>query len=93
MGDMVFQRIMILLRVYAKAPLPEQRTAALDELMYIEKEILPSGSGIDSGTKIDLMNYDLNGHSYFRLRVSFHHMNDVGMYTRWTNHVIIVIIS
>ena len=57
---------------------------------YLAKNFLPSGSGVDCGTKID---WDLSlrtGGERIVLTASFHHMNDAGMYDGWTSHVITV---
>lgn len=48
---------------------------------------LPSGSGIDSGTTIDV---DASTTDRIVLRCSFHHMNDGGIYDGWTEHRIVV---
>jgi hypothetical protein len=50
-------------------------------LHYIEKSLLPSGSGIDCGTKIDRHGLKT---STFRLFVEFHHMDENGSYDGWT---------
>jgi hypothetical protein len=58
-------------------------TDYIDSLM----EQMPSGSGFDSGTKINL------GASHAEKLVfttSFHHMNDCGMYDGWTDHTVTV---
>lgn len=57
------------------------------ELERIAKELLPSGSGIDCGTKIDI---DASSRDKIVLHTSFHHMNDNGMYDGWTEHDIII---
>ncbi len=49
---------------------------------------LPSGSGLDLGPRLDLDRSTPN-----RLVIShcdYHHMNDHGMYVRWTEHQVIV---
>lgn len=46
---------------------------------------LPSGSGIDCGTKILL---EESTSEKIVLLVEFHHMNDCGMYDGWTSHKI-----
>jgi hypothetical protein len=56
------------------------------ELKVLQDE-LPSGSGIDSGTSIDLA---LSDDDEIRLDTSFHHMNDGGMYDGWTSHTVVV---
>ena len=48
---------------------------------------LPSGSGIDNGTKID---FDKSSEDKIVLEVGFHHMNDHGYYIGWTHHVLTV---
>jgi hypothetical protein len=62
----------------------EQRWAA--KLADIERNYLPSGAGIDSGTTI---RDDIRADRIV-LETSFHHMNDDGMYDGWTDHVIVV---
>lgn len=61
----------------------EQRKREIDRLV----DLLPSGSGVDNGTSIDL---DRSKPDRIVLTCSFHHMNDVGMYDGWTDHEIIV---
>ena len=48
---------------------------------------MPSGSGIDCGTKIDL---DASTADKLVFDVAYHHMNDGGMYDGWTEHMVIV---
>ena len=50
-------------------------------------DVLPSGSGFDSGSKIDL-----NDSKPDRLIIhtSFHHMDEYGGYDGWTDHSIVV---
>lgn len=50
-------------------------------------EFLPSGSGIDNGTKIDL---DASTPEKLVFTFGFHHMNDAGMYDGWTEHILTV---
>jgi len=45
--------------------------------------LLPSGSGIDSGTTVKAVSADR-----LLLACSYHHMNDVGYYDGWTEHII-----
>lgn len=52
-------------------------------------DILPRGSGIDCGTKFDWVNSKLKPEKLI-FNLSFHHMNDVGMYDGWTEHNLIV---
>jgi len=60
----------------------DKHTERLDE---IAKNHLPSGSGVDSGTEIDL---DRSTEKKIVLNTSYHHMNDGGMYDGWTDHTI-----
>lgn len=48
---------------------------------------LPSGSGIDSGTTIDV---DASTTDRIVLRTAYRHMTDGGMYDGWTEHRIVV---
>lgn len=51
----------------------------------IEKDLLPSGSGIDCGTTIEK-----HSDNYVVLSTQFHHMDDNGSYDGWTQHLVIV---
>jgi len=55
----------------------------IDTLM----EQMPSGSGFDSGTKIDL---SASHADKLVFTTAFHHMNENGMYAGWTDHTITV---
>ena len=57
-------------------------------LSYIEKNLLPSGSGIDCGTQIIRK---ARKSSAFGMTMSFHHMNEGGYYDGWTEHAIVVV--
>lgn len=59
----------------------------LTRLHEIEKNELPRGSGIDSGTKIDI---DESGDEKIVLLFCFHHMNENGFYDGWTGHKAII---
>ena len=50
-------------------------------------QMLPHGSGIDSGTKIDL---DKSHADKLVLYTAFHHMNNGGFYDGWTEHTVTV---
>lgn len=60
---------------------------ATDELERIAREYLPSGSGWDSGTTIDL---DRSTADRIVLTGSFHHMDEWGGYAGWTDHTVTV---
>lgn len=48
---------------------------------------LPSGSGINNGTTIEL---DASNGGKIVLRTSFHHMDEYGSYDGWSEHVVTV---
>ena len=50
-------------------------------------KLLPSGSGIDNGTTIDVQ---ASSDTKLVLGCSYHHMNDAGMYDGWTEHTITI---
>ena len=58
-----------------------------DTIRNIEKNLLPSGSGFDAGTTIDL---DRTNDQRITLTTSFHHMDEHGFYSGWTDHEIVV---
>ena len=62
----------------------DKHEAAILELV---KDYLPSGSGFDCGTKIEL---DECTDTKLVFSTSFHHMNDIGMYDGWTEHRVVV---
>ena len=49
--------------------------------------LLPSGSGFDSGSNLD---FDRSTGEKIIITTSFHHMDDVGSYDGWTEHIITV---
>lgn len=55
--------------------------------LNVLQEMLPSGSGIDSGAKIEI---DVCKRDKIFLSCDFHHMNENGYYTQWTYHTITV---
>lgn len=60
-----------------------------ERLVLVAKRHLPSGSGIDCGTSI---NVDVLGPGKsFILHFGYHHMNEHGMYTHWTEHTLTVV--
>ena len=58
-----------------------------EALRWIEKQHLPHGSGIDSGTTIDR---DKSTRDKVVLYTSFHHMDEGGGYDGWTDHTVTV---
>lgn len=57
-------------------------------LAEIERNYLPSGSGIDSGTKI---NREKSTEHKIVLEFDYHHMNDTGYYTGWSPYTVTII--
>ncbi len=58
-----------------------------ERIERLVKDCLPSGSGIDNGTKIDL---DKSDETRLTFYAGYHHMNENGYYDGWTEHVITV---
>lgn len=58
-----------------------------DNLLDLVKKYMPSGSGVDSGTKFDL---DASHGEKLIFQMDFHHMDESGMYDGWTEHQVIV---
>ena len=58
-----------------------------DLIEFVERNILPSGSGFDSGTTIDL---DNSNDKKITFITSFHHLNENGFYDGWTEHKVII---
>ena len=54
-----------------------------EDAIQVLEDYLPSGSGIDSGCKIDI---EKSGKSKVVINFSFHHMNENGFYDGWTDH-------
>lgn len=65
----------------------EWRVRHSETILQIVENCLPSGSGIDCGTQIDL---DLSTPESLVFDVQYHHMNDGGYYDGWTVHRVIV---
>ena len=63
---------------------------ALNAEHYIRDEIdtlLPSGSGFDSGSAVSLID---SKQDRLVINTSYHHMNENGYYTRWSDHDVIL---
>jgi hypothetical protein len=58
-----------------------------ERLEKLRKNFLPSGSGIDRGTKIDVTR---STDDRIVFTASYHHMDEHGMYSHWTDHTITV---
>jgi hypothetical protein len=66
---------------------PEWLDRHTDIIEALVKQHLPSGSGYDSGTKIDL---DASTGNKLVFTTAFHHMNEGGYYDGWTEHTVTV---
>jgi len=62
-----------------------KHSEAIEDLV---KKHCPSGSGFDSGTKLD---FDASKPNRLVFNTSFHHMDDNGHYCGWSEHQVIVI--
>lgn len=58
-----------------------------ERLEWIARNKLPSGSGIDRGTRIDTK---ASAPDRVFLMTAFHHMDDAGSYDGWTEHTITI---
>lgn len=58
-----------------------------DRIEHLVKEHMPSGSGFDNGTRIDL---DRSHADKLVFTTAFHHMNAGGFYDGWTEHTVTV---
>lgn len=65
----------------------EWRDRHREHIEHIMKNLMPSGSGWDLGTKFD---FDNSNGERLVMFGEFHHMNDGGMYDGWTAHTITV---
>jgi len=63
----------------------EWRDKHEERIKQLVKEYMPSGSGFDSGTELDI-----NASTPDRLKfyTAVHHMDENGMYSGWTEHVV-----
>lgn len=73
-------------RIHKPNTHPEWVADAKRNLQKLAAE-LPSGSGLDNGTGIDV---DASRPDKIVLLTAFHHMNEDGMYDGWTEHKITV---
>lgn len=62
-----------------------------ERVEQIADDYLPSGSGFDSGTTIDIESSD--GVMKIILETSFHHMSEYGFYCGWSDHRITILSS
>jgi hypothetical protein len=78
-------------RLIAQAKHTDKKTGWFDpsakQVRSFVHEYLPSGSGLDGDIVVDFSRCNSN---QVVIDVEYHHMNEVGMYTGWTNHSIVV---
>jgi hypothetical protein len=70
-----------------KSHLKEWIERHLDRALDLTKEYLPSGSGFDNGTSLDV---DACRDDKLVFVTAFRHMNDAGYYDGWTDHKVTV---
>lgn len=58
-----------------------------EKIESIVSEYLPSGSGFDSGVRLEI---DLSRANRLEFYAPFHHMDEWGGYDGWTEHMVIV---
>ncbi len=77
--------------IFAKNPSDENakhwRDITEDNILYLAKNALPHGSGIDCGTSVA---FDASKPDKIVLHTSFHHMDEQGGYSGWTEHKVTV---
>ena len=57
------------------------------DLLKEYEDMLPSGSGVDNGTQIDIQR---SKNDKIVLHTAFHHMDEGGGYDGWTEHSIVI---
>jgi hypothetical protein len=65
----------------------EWRDKHESRIATLARNFLPSGSGIDAGTSVDL---ERSTGDKIVLNTAFHHMHESGMYDGWTNHTVTI---
>lgn len=64
------------------------RQRTIEEIKRLCREFMPSGSGFDSGTTLDI---DASGPTKLVFQTAYHHMNEDGFYDGWTQHKVTVL--
>lgn len=75
------------LKTCQQTPVNEFGVRIHSEALEQFEDLLPSGSGIDCGTKI---NIEKSTAKALWLSFSYHHMNENGMYDGWSEHELVV---
>lgn len=82
MSDKLYKRLAETLAWEPTEPFAAVKRERLKKL----QDLLPSGSGFDSGTQIN----DATRPDRLVLDTAFHHLSEHGYYTGWTEHSVIV---
>ena len=93
MKQLLYQRLAGLVRAYGNclnSANTEWESKHKDTIEELVKNHMPSGSGIDCGTKLDLdASLRADGNKLY-FTFSFHHMNENGYYCGWSDYRAIV---
>ena len=65
----------------------EWRNKHYEDITYLTRNFMPSGSGIDNGTAIELSDCTPDKIAF---SAGYHHMDENGYYNGWTEHTITV---
>jgi len=90
MADKLYQRIastLLAVQNCEKSGNEEWRIKHSARLVYELPSVLPSGSGFDSGTSLDM---EESKPERLVFNTGFHHMDQNGFYCGWSNHQVIV---
>lgn len=71
----------------AKRNMTDRRDGHLEVVRALVREHMPSGSGFDGGTQIDI---DASTADKLVFVTSVHHLHEQGYYDGWTDHVVTV---
>lgn len=80
-------RTLCAIRNCERAGNSEWQTRHTETVRSLVRDHLPSGSGFDLGTELDL---DRSTRNRLVFSTEFHHMDDFGGYCGWTAHQVIV---
>jgi hypothetical protein len=64
-----------------------KNTDTIEETASLLEQYLPSGSGFDNGTTL---NVDKSTPQKLVFNTAFHHLSEHGYYTKWTDHTVTV---
>jgi hypothetical protein len=92
MKEKLYKKIALTLSAYKNCIKAENTTWEEKHLETLESynDMLPSGSGFDSGSKI---NFEKSNDEKIFIDTSYHFMDDNGFYDGWEDYVIVVTAS